>query len=92
MRIKPDWLEEYLKKSPAALRHEIVDRNLVLIASTRDLQSFMLHHVSIKEAFGEDLDYVRRKQKVFAGSMAPKAPKTSSSAADRKRAKERRDS
>ena len=58
---KPEWLEEYLKKRPAALRHEIVDRKLVLTASTKELQSFVLHHLSIKEAFGDDLDYVRTK-------------------------------
>lgn len=55
------WLEEFLKKNPAALKHEIVDSDVVLTASTRELQSFVLRHVNTKEAFADSVDYVRKK-------------------------------
>lgn len=55
------WLKEFLKKNPAALKHEIVDRDVLLTASTRQIQSFALRHVNTKEAFADPVDYVRKK-------------------------------
>ena len=48
-----DWLKAYLKKNPNAVRHEMVDEQLVLTAPTRDLQAFVLAHLKTKEAWGE---------------------------------------
>ena len=50
-----------LKKNPAALKHEIVDGDLVLTASTKQLQSFVLRHVNDKSAFTDPTDYARKK-------------------------------
>jgi len=55
------WLEKLLKKNPAALKHEIVDGDLVLTASTKQLQSFVLRHVNDKSAFTDPTDYARKK-------------------------------
>ena len=55
------WLEKLLKTNPSALKHEVVDGNLVLTASTRQLQSFVLRHLSTKGAFTDPVDYVRKK-------------------------------
>ena len=55
------WLEKLLKKNPAALNHEIVDGDLVLTASTKQLQSFVLRCVSDKSAFKDPTEYARKK-------------------------------
>ena len=56
-----DWLKEYLKGNPAALKHDIVDKDLVVTASTTELQRFVLGHLNTKGAFAEAVDYVRKK-------------------------------
>ena len=48
-----DWLESYLKEHPRSLRHEIVDEIIVLTASTKKLQAFLLKHMN-KGAFEEE--------------------------------------
>jgi hypothetical protein len=55
------WLEKLLKKNPSLLRHEVVDGDLVLTASTKQLQSFLLRHVNTKGAFADPVDYARKK-------------------------------
>jgi hypothetical protein len=53
----PEWLREYLKSHPDAIRHEEVESGpndgIILTASTQDLQTFVLQHVH--EAF-RDID------------------------------------
>jgi hypothetical protein len=39
--MKPDIVQEILKKDPALIRHEIVDDRVVLTASPRELQTFL---------------------------------------------------
>ena len=56
-----DWLGRILKREPAALKHEFVDKDLVLTASTPELQRFVLLHANTKGAFDEPADYVRKK-------------------------------
>jgi hypothetical protein len=48
-----DWMKKYLEANPTALAHELIDENssgsdkeLVLTASTADLQAFVLAHVN----------------------------------------------
>ena len=65
------WLGDLLKKQPAALQHEIVDKDLVLTASTRELQSFIITHANTKAAFDEPVDYVRKKQKARLEGGSP---------------------
>ena len=55
------WLEEYVKNNPTVIKHEIVDKDVVLTASTKQLQSFIRRHVTTKEAFAEAVDYVRKE-------------------------------
>jgi len=55
------WLETLLKKNPSALRHEIVDGDMVLTASTTELQSFVNRYVSTKGAFIDPIDYTKVK-------------------------------
>ena len=55
------WLEKLLTKNPSLLKHEIVDGDLVLTASTKQLQSFLLRHLNAKGAFTDPVDYARKK-------------------------------
>lgn len=59
--LDPKWLEEHLKKNPAALKHEIVEDTLVLTASTKDLQQFFVKHLSTEGAYGEAMELARQK-------------------------------
>jgi hypothetical protein len=54
------WLKRYVEKNPRALKHEIVDNDVVLTASTKQLQRFLLSHVNTKDAFKEPVQYVRK--------------------------------
>ena len=59
------WMESLLDKSPTALRHEMVqdgsDKQVVLTASTRELQAFFAKHAANPEAFGNSLELVPKK-------------------------------
>jgi hypothetical protein len=59
--LDPVWLKEFLQKNPAVLKHEIVEKDVVLTASTKQLQSFVLRHVNTKNAFADPVDYLRKK-------------------------------
>ncbi|HUP47019.1 MAG TPA: hypothetical protein VM779_16045, partial [Thermoanaerobaculia bacterium] len=45
------WLTSHLKENPNALRHEWIGKELLITASTAELQAFLLRHVSTKGAF-----------------------------------------
>ncbi|MBE0545691.1 MAG: hypothetical protein IH623_30535 [Verrucomicrobia bacterium] len=46
-----DWLEKHLKANPKTLAHRAAGDTLVLTASTRDLQRFVLKHLGEDELF-----------------------------------------
>jgi hypothetical protein len=56
-----DWLKAFLTKNPGALKHEVVDKDIIVTASTKQLQSFLLRHVNTKAAFSQPVQYVRKK-------------------------------
>ncbi len=45
------WLEKHLKANPKALAHRAASETIVLTASTRDLQRFVLKHLGEGELF-----------------------------------------
>ncbi len=57
-----DWLKAHLRSNPDALRHELVGNGVVITASTRDLQSFLLRHAETKDAFNADAPWQRDEQ------------------------------
>jgi hypothetical protein len=62
--LNPDWLKELLEQNPKAIRHEKVSDRIVLTASTKELQEFVLKNVNTKDAFGgEPSDLKRIKSK-----------------------------
>ena len=56
-----DWLESYLEEHPRSLRHEnFEDDTIVLTASTKELQAFLLEHVKTKDAFAKPSEMTRQ--------------------------------
>lgn len=48
-----DWLHKITKDNPQAIRHEKIGRDIVLTASTKELQTFLLNHLETEDAFEE---------------------------------------
>ena len=59
--LSEDWLRAYLARHPAALRHETVNNWIYLTASPREIQRFLIAHLTAKGAF-EPGDIWQRKQ------------------------------
>lgn len=62
-----DWLREYLKANPQALRHHVEDDRVLLTAETPELQQFVLAHLGEGELFSE----VGKLARVAAESPSP---------------------
>jgi hypothetical protein len=59
--MNPDWLRTFLKKHPDDIAHRVVAENdIVLAASTSELQKFVLEHVGDKEFFGGAMELKRK--------------------------------
>ena len=62
------WLEEHLKENPAAIKHEKVKDadvegdQIVLTASSEDLQRFLIAHLKTTGAFHEPMEFTRPKK------------------------------
>ena len=51
--MNPEWLERYLEHDPEAIEHVKVNGDIVLTATTAELQSFHLEHRQTPDAFDE---------------------------------------
>lgn len=59
--MNPERMKEVLKKRPDAIAHRVMfDGNIVLNASTAELQKFVLEHVNEEEFFGGPLELKRK--------------------------------
>ena len=56
-----DWLDKFLKANPRALAHRNHDDSLLLTATTRELQRFVLKHLGKDELFRMPGGMVRKK-------------------------------
>jgi hypothetical protein len=57
-----DWMKKFLKQHPDAIAHRVVlDDNIVLTASTAELQKFVLEHADQEDFFGGAME-MRRKE------------------------------
>ena len=57
----PKWAEEYLKKNPNAVKHEMIgDDGVLLTAQPKELQSFFLRIEKEKGALGDSATLLRR--------------------------------
>jgi hypothetical protein len=68
--IDPDWLKKFLEASPKAIAHRDEQDSIVLTATTRDLQKFVLQHLAKGELFSEGGDLVRQTNGVPATAPA----------------------
>ena len=59
--MNPDWVQKHLKQHFEALAHRVVsDGNIVLAASTGELQKFVLAHLEDREFFGGAMEMKRK--------------------------------
>lgn len=59
--MNPEWMKKHLKQHPDAIAHRAVfDDNIVLTASTSELQKFVLEHVGDEEFFGGPMELKRK--------------------------------
>jgi len=63
-----DWLEKYLENNPGVLAHHAEEKRLVLTATTKDLQNFVLQHLSGDELFKTPNEFTRKNS---AAAPAP---------------------
>lgn len=63
-----DWLQKYLEKNPKTLAHRQEGDRLLLTASTRDLQRFVLKHLGEGELFEKPGAMVRQTNTVSAAA------------------------
>jgi hypothetical protein len=69
--VNPEWLGDFLKETPDALKHEWRDdESLVLTAATKDLRNFFANHVKTPNAFGDPMKFVRAEE----GELPKEAP------------------
>ena len=55
----PTWLEQHLEKNPEAIACEKLNGDIVITASTQELQRFVLRHVTTEGAFMEASNFKR---------------------------------
>ncbi len=66
--VNPEWLSDYLKEHPDALKHEWRDdESLVLTAATKDLRDFFANHVKTPKAFADPSKFVRAGENAAPG-------------------------
>ena len=58
--LEPDWLKAFLDKNPSAIRHEKLAGEILLTASTKELQKFLLTHLNTPGAFSKPIGIKRR--------------------------------
>jgi hypothetical protein len=58
--LEPDWLKSFLEKNPAAIRHEKLSGEILLTASTKELQKFLLTHLNTPGAFSKPIAIKRK--------------------------------
>ncbi len=49
--LNQQWLKDQIKNDPACIAHEIVRDRIILTASSKDLQKFVINHVQTQGAF-----------------------------------------
>lgn len=58
--LKPEFLKSVIAKNPSAIRHEKIGDDILITASTKELQTFLLAHLKTEGAFAPPIS-VKRK-------------------------------
>jgi len=69
-----EGMGKLLAEDPNAIKHEIVDGTLVLTASTKELQAFVLKYADDSRLFTDEIIYSRKKPKDPKDSQAKQEP------------------
>jgi hypothetical protein len=59
--LNPDWLEDMIARKKVKIAHERLDERIVLTASTKELQKFILKYAEDINAFPDPAELHRRK-------------------------------
>jgi hypothetical protein len=79
--MNPDWMQKHLKQHPEAVAHRVVSGgNIVLAASTGELQKFVLAHLEDKEFFGGAMEMKRKQDTTLNQERKTPCPSTNTSA------------
>ena len=58
--LEPEFLKKTLAKDSSALRHEKLGGEILITASTEELQAFLLEHLNTEGAFAEPINMKRK--------------------------------
>jgi len=61
--ITDDAMEELLKEDPNVVKHEFVEDRVILTASTKELQAFVVKYADDSRVFSAEIVLSRRKNK-----------------------------
>jgi len=59
--LDPEWLQKFLERQPSAIRHAKVNDEILITASSKDLQKFLLACLKTEGAFSEPSELKRKK-------------------------------
>lgn len=65
------WFERYITQIPNAIRHEKIDSEIILTASTKDLQAFFLKHLETDGAFDDPINMTKSKLSASEPNKSP---------------------
>jgi hypothetical protein len=74
--MNPEKLQEMLKAEPDLIKHEVLEDRIVLTASTKDLQKFMLDHAKDEGLFGDPTELERDEPKDTPAGQSNKTSQT----------------
>ena len=58
----PGWLKKHISADPGAIAHEKIEKEIILTAATKELQSFWLKHIDAEGAFGDPSNMKRMEK------------------------------
>ncbi len=58
--LEPRWLKDLLDDNPEAIRHEKINGEIVLAASPKETQKFLLANLNVREAFSQPFELTRK--------------------------------
>jgi len=59
--LEPKWLKTFLVRNPTAVSHEKMGDDILLTASPKKLQKFLLAHLNTEGAFGKPISLKRKE-------------------------------
>ncbi len=54
------WLQDLLADNPDAIRHETINGEIILTATPKEMQGFLLKHLNTRGAFSQSFELIRK--------------------------------